>query len=318
MRQTAWHRTLNAMIEIQQLTKRYGSRTVVDDLTVTVRPGSVTAFLGPNGAGKTTTMRMALGLATATSGAVLLGGRRYVQIARPLVAVGALLDATRVEAGRSAIDHLRWLALSNRIEEARVCQLLELVGLGADAGTRIGTFSLGMMQRLGIAAALVGDPGILILDEPTNGLDPDGVRWLRELLRGFASEGRTVFVSSHLMSEVAITAERVVIIAGGRLLADASVTDLAERLGAGVIVRSPAAVELASALEGAGATLATGRDGQILVTGLDAEAIGHIAAARRLPLLELSTRRATVEEAYLAITGTSRASQDPAGQEGAT
>ncbi len=293
------------MIEIQHLSKRYGSQTAVEDLAVTVRPGFVTGFLGPNGAGKTTTMRITLGLATPTSGAVLLDGRRYGQIARPLFAVGALLDATRVETGRTAIDHVRWLARSHRIGEARVRHLLEQVGLGGVARKRIETFSLGMKQRLGIAVALLGDPGILVLDEPINGLDPDGVRWLRELLRGFAREGRTVLVSSHLMSEMAITAERLVIIGRGRLIADTSVTDLSEQYGQGVIVRSPASAELASVLRAAGGALATGGDGEFLVTGLDAGTIGRIAAEHGLPLLELSSRRATLEEAYLELTAPS-------------
>ncbi len=301
----AWCHTLGPMIEIQHLTKRYGSQTALDDLGVTIRPGFVTGFLGPNGAGKTTTMRIALGLATPTSGAVLFDGRPYRQIARPLLAIGTLLDATSVEAGRTAIDHLRWLARSHRIAESRVRHLLEQVGLGGVARKRIGTFSLGMKQRLGIAAALLGDPGILLLDEPINGLDPDGVRWIRELLRAFAAEGRTVFVSSHLMSEMAITAERLVIIGRGRLIADTTVMDLAERYGGGVIVRSPAAAELASALVPSGGALTTDLDGRLVVTGLDAETIGQIAAARGLPLLELTPRLATLEAAYLELTAAS-------------
>jgi ABC-2 type transport system ATP-binding protein len=290
------------MIDVRGLTKRYRQTVAVDDLTVTIRPGVVTGFLGPNGAGKTTTMRVALGLAAPTAGEVLLGGREYRTIPLPLLEVGALLDATAVETGRTALDHLRWIARSHRIAEARVTSLLEQVGLAAVANRRIATFSLGMKQRLGIAAALLGDPAILVLDEPVNGLDPDGVRWLRDMLRALAAEGRTVFLSSHLMSEMAITAERLVIIGRGRLIADTSVADLVERHSRGVIVGSATKAELAAAIERAGGSIAPDGDGRLLVTGLDAAAIGRIAAAAGLALHELTPRGASLEEAYLELT----------------
>jgi ABC-2 type transport system ATP-binding protein len=290
------------MIEIRGLTKRYGRATAVDDLTATIRSGSVTGFLGPNGAGKTTTMRIALGLATPTAGEVLIAGRRYGQIVRPLGEVGALLDATAIETGRTAVDHLRWIARSHRIGDSRVRNLLEQVGLPGVARRPIATFSLGMRQRLGLAAALLGDPGVLILDEPVNGLDPDGVRWLRELLRSLAAEGRTVFVSSHLMSEMAITADRLVIIGRGRLIADTTVVELAERFERGVSVRTASAPELASAITSAGGTVETEPDGRLLLRGLDAIAIGQIAARHGLALEELGSRGASLEEAYLALT----------------
>lgn len=305
MRTTRCPATLCAMIEIERLTKRYRSATAVDDLTAMVRPGVVTGFLGPNGAGKTTTMRLALGLATATAGTVLLDGRPYGRIRHPLFEVGALLDASSIETGRTAADHLGWLARSHRIGDARVRELVERVGLGGVARRPIGTFSLGMKQRLGIAAALIGDPGILILDEPVNGLDPDGVRWLRELVRGLAAEGRTVLISSHLMSEMAITADRLIIIGRGRLVADTTVAELFRQYARDVVVRSTSAPELASALDAAGGSVSTGRDGSLLVTGLDAGAIGRIASGRSIPLLELSTRSATLEEAYLDLTAAS-------------
>ena len=285
------------------LTKRYGATLAVDDLSVTVRPGFVTGFLGPNGAGKTTTLRLALGLAEPTAGTVMIGGRPYRRLARPLCEVGALLDAGAVDGGRSAADHLGWLARSHRIGRGRVRSLLEQVGLGGVARHRVATYSLGMKQRLGIAAALLGDPALLLLDEPVNGLDPDGVRWLRELLRSLALEGRTVLLSSHLMSEMAITADRLIVIGRGRLIADTTVAELADRYSKGVIVRSPRAVELASALEQAGGIVTSGHDADLLqVTGIDAASVGVIAARLGIPLLELSARSASLEDAYLALT----------------
>nr|WP_084965532.1 ATP-binding cassette domain-containing protein [Thermoactinospora rubra] len=214
------------MIEVRELTKRYGGTTAVDGLSFRVRPGLVTGFLGPNGAGKSTTMRLILGLAAPTSGEALVNGVRYASLRRPLHEVGALLDATAVHGGRSAHDHLLALAASNGIGAARVAEVLARVGLSGVARKRIGGFSLGMKQRLGIAAALLGDPGVLLFDEPVNGLDPDGVRWIRELLRGLAAEGRTVLLSSHLMSEMALTADHLIVIGRGRLLADTSMADL--------------------------------------------------------------------------------------------
>jgi ABC-2 type transport system ATP-binding protein len=290
------------MIEIRHLTKRYGPTVALDDLSFSVRPGFVTGFLGPNGAGKSTTMRIVLGLTAPSAGEALVGGRTYRSLARPLDQVGALLDATAVETGRSAVDHLRWLARTHRIGDERVRTLLERVGLAGVARRPISTFSLGMKQRLGIASALLGDPAVLLFDEPVNGLDPDGVRWIRQLLRTLAGEGRTVFLSSHLMSEMALTAERLVIIGRGQLLADTTVSELAEGTSAGVTVRSPRAPELAAAIERAGgrATLSSGAG--LLITGSDAATVGRIAAERGIPLIELTPRRASLEEAYMALT----------------
>src|SRR4051794_5160715 len=220
------------MIEAHGLTKRYGPTRAVDDLSFTVRPGAVTGFLGPNGAGKSTTMRMALGLDAPTAGAITVAGRRYAELDEPLRTVGALLDARAVHGGRTARHHLLGLARSNRIPDARVGEVLELVGLSAVAERRVGTFSLGMSQRLGIATALLGDPGVLLFDEPVNGLDPEGIHWIRSLMRRLAAEGRTVLVSSHLLSEMAVTADRLLVIGRGRLIADTTVADLV-RVGGG-------------------------------------------------------------------------------------
>ena len=302
------------MLEMRGLTKRYGATLALDSLSVDVRPGLVTGFLGPNGAGKTTTLRLALGLAEPTAGTVLIGGRPYRRIARPLCEVGALLDAGAVDGGRSATDHLGWLARSHRIGQARVRSLLEQVGLGGVARHRVATYSLGMKQRLGIAAALLGDPALLLLDEPVNGLDPDGVRWLRDLLRSLAVEGRTVLLSSHLMSEMAITADRLIVIGRGRLIADTTVAELADRYGKGVIVRSPRAGELSSALERGGGMVTSEHDRDLLqVTGIDAAAIGVIAARLGIPLIELTSGGASLEDAYLALTAeaTEYAAQSP-------
>ncbi|WP_242902411.1 ABC transporter ATP-binding protein [Actinomadura terrae] len=243
------------MIEVRELTKRFGRTVAVDRLSFEVRPGSVTGFLGPNGAGKSTTMRVLLGLDAASSGEALVNGRRYASLRRPMLDVGALLDASAVHGGRTAFDHLGWLARSNGVGTRRVAEVLERVGLAGVARRRVGGFSLGMRQRLGIAAALLGDPGVLIFDEPVNGLDPDGVRWIRELMRALAAEGRTVLVSSHLMSEMELTADRLVVIGRGRLIADTSVRELADRFGRGVRVRSPRPDELTRVLVAAGGTV---------------------------------------------------------------
>ncbi|MFD0687435.1 ABC transporter ATP-binding protein [Actinomadura fibrosa] len=291
------------MIEIRELTKRYGGTVAVDGLSFEVRPGAVTGFLGPNGAGKSTTMRVLLGLDAATSGEALVNGRRYVELRRPMREVGALLDAGAVHGGRTAFDHLRWLARSNGIGTRRVAEVLERVGLAGVARKRAGGFSLGMRQRLGIAAALLGDPGVLLFDEPVNGLDPDGVRWIRGLMRGFAAEGRTVLVSSHLMSEMELTADRLVVIGRGRLIADTSVRELADRFGRGVVVRSPRPAELTGVLAAAGGSVEAAADGALTVTGLDVADIGEHAAARGIPLYEVRPRGASLEEAYMRLTG---------------
>ena len=291
------------MIDVDQLRKRFGPVTAVDGLSFTVRPGRVTGFLGPNGAGKTTTMRIVLGLDAATSGTALVGGRRYQAIIRPLRQVGSLLDATAVPGGRTAWFHLLSIAQSNGIGRRRVTEVLRLTGLDTAAGRRLRGFSLGMKQRLGIAAALLGDPPVLMFDEPVNGLDPEGVRWIRELLRSLAAEGRTVFVSSHLMSEMALTADHLIIIGRGRLLADTPTDRFVESSApTDVLVRSPRAGELAALLAGRGAAIVRQDDGGLVVTGLDAPAIAGLAADHGLAVYELAPRHASLEQAYLDIT----------------
>jgi ABC-2 type transport system ATP-binding protein len=294
--------SLTAVIQVMGLTKRYGRVHAVDALSFEARAGCVTGFLGPNGAGKTTTMRLLLGLAAPDAGQALVGGRRYAARRRPLHEVGALLDATAVQGGRSARAHLRWLARSNGIDRRRVDDLLEQVGLAAVAQRRISGFSLGMKQRLGIAAALLGDPGVLVLDEPVNGLDPDGVRWIRTLLRRLAGEGRTVLVSSHLMTEMELTAERLVLIGRGRLIDDTSLAELTERYDRGVQVRSPRAPELAAVLTAVGGAVTPAAGDELRVTGLGAPRIGDLAAEHGIPVWEVTARRASLEEAYMALT----------------
>ncbi|MGV9779408.1 ABC transporter ATP-binding protein [Streptosporangium sp. NPDC003464] len=291
------------MIEVKELTKRYGATVAVDGLSFRVEPGQVTGFLGPNGAGKSTTMRVLLGLDAPGSGEALVNGRRYATIRHPMREVGALLDAAAVHGGRTAFDHLRWLARSNRIGVRRVTEVLEQVGLAGAARRRVGGFSLGMRQRLGIAAALLGDPGVLMFDEPVNGLDPEGVRWIRHLMRSLAAEGRTVLLSSHLMSEMALTADRLVVIGRGRLIAETSVQDLAGRFERGVLVRSPRAAELTAVLRAAGATVLAEPDGGLAVKGLEVTEIGDLAAGHGLAVHEVTPRSASLEEAYLELTG---------------
>ncbi|MBN1171869.1 MAG: ABC transporter ATP-binding protein [Micromonosporaceae bacterium] len=293
------------MIEVTELTKRYGRTVALDGLSFTVRPGRVTGFLGPNGAGKSTTMRILLGLDRPDSGTATIEGRRYCESHRPLHQVGALLDATALPAGRSALDHLRWQARSNRIPQRRVVELLEEVGLAGVAHQRVGGYSLGMKQRLGIAAALLGDPPVLLLDEPVNGLDPDGVRWIRQLLRSLAGQGRTVLLSSHLMSEMALTADQIVIIGRGRLIVDTSVAELTERFRRGVLVRSPGETELAGLLIKAGAEVELEPGGGLTVSGLEPSAIGELAALHGIALHEVTPRSASLEETYLALTASS-------------
>lgn len=290
------------MIEIRNLTRTYGPTTAVDDLSVTVRPGVVTGFLGPNGAGKSTTMRVTVGLTRPTSGEVVVNGRRYDRHAAPLHEVGALLDAHAVHPGRSARAHLRALAATHGIGPRRVDEVLDTVGLTDVAGHRAGGFSLGMGQRLGIAAALLGDPQVVLLDEPVNGLDPDGIRWIRGLLRGLAAEGRTVFVSSHLMSEMALTADHLVILGQGRLLADMSLAELTASASGQVLVRSPQADELSRLLSADGVTVTATGTGGLSVTGRTAEEIARIAVSFRILLTELTPVRASLEDAYHAMT----------------
>jgi ABC-2 type transport system ATP-binding protein len=291
------------MIEVERLHKRFGSVTAVDDLSFTVRAGQVTGFLGPNGAGKTTTMRIILGLYAPTAGTTFVHGRPYTAIIRPLHQVGALLDANAIHPGRTAHSHLLSIAQSNGIGQRRVTQVLELTGLAAVAHRRAGGFSLGMRQRLGIATALLGDPPVLIFDEPVNGLDTDGILWIRRLLTSLAIEGRTVFVSSHLMSEIALTADHLVIIGHGRLIADTPTTEfIASNTRADVLVRAPRAGELAGLLTATGATVTPANDGALSITGMDASTIGDLAGANGIVVHELTPRHASLEQAYLDIT----------------
>ncbi|MFF3491528.1 ATP-binding cassette domain-containing protein [Streptomyces sp. NPDC002795] len=297
-------------IRAHGLTKRYGGKTgktVVEDLTFTVEPGTVTGFLGPNGAGKSTTMRMLLGLDTPTAGRATIGGRAYADHPAPLTEVGALLEAKAVHPGRTAFHHLTTLALTHGIPRTRVEHVLDLAGLTEVADKRVKGFSLGMGQRLGIAAALLGDPATIILDEPVNGLDPEGVLWIRTLLKSLAQQGRTVLVSSHLMSEMALTAEHLVVIGRGRLLADTTVTDLVRESGAAYVkVVTPEADRLHALLTCADIDIDRRPDGEapdtLHVRGLDAPGIGRLAAANGLPLFELTPRTASLEQAFMDLT----------------
>jgi ABC-2 type transport system ATP-binding protein len=291
------------MIEANGLTKRYGATTAVDDLTFVVRPGVVTGFLGPNGAGKSTTMRLLLGLDRPSKGGSLINGKTYVDFPAPLREVGAVLEARAVHTGRSARAHLLAMAATNGIPRARVEEMLGFVGLDAVAGKRVGGFSLGMGQRLGIASALLGDPGTLLLDEPVNGLDPEGILWIRNLLKALAAEGRTVFVSSHLMSEMAVTATELIVVGRGRLIASGSVAELINRASAGiVVVRTNEAERLAALLAGDGRRITRLPPNTLQVSGMNSEAIGLIAAREAIPLIELSPQQATLEEAFMEIT----------------
>ncbi|MFJ9775134.1 ABC transporter ATP-binding protein [Kitasatospora sp. NPDC101157] len=294
------------MIEVIELTKRYGRRTAVDRLSFTVRPGLVTGFLGPNGAGKSTTLRLVLGLNDPTSGTATVNGRSFRELPRGLREVGALLDAGDVHGGRTGAAHLRALARSNAVPRARVEEVLAEVGLTDAAGRRIGGYSLGMKQRLGIAGALLGDPPVLLFDEPLNGLDPEGVLWVRGLFRRLAAEGRTVFVSSHMMAEMEHTADRLVVIGRGRLIADESLTEFAARAGrTAVIVRAAEPERLTSVLRAAGAEIRPGPDGSLDVTGLDAGRIGELALEQRLLLYTLAERGASLEDAFMELTADS-------------
>jgi ABC-2 type transport system ATP-binding protein len=291
------------MIEAQLLTKRYGKTVAVDGASFTVQPGRVTGFLGPNGAGKSTTMRMILGLDAPSSGQVRVNGKPYAQLADPLRSVGALLDAKAIVGSRTAANHLKWLADSNEIDRRRVSEVLDIVGLSDVATKRVGTFSLGMNQRLGIAAALIGDPETVMFDEPINGLDPDGILWIRNLMKSLASEGRTVFLSSHLMSEMAQTADHLLVIARGRIIADASTDEFINRNSApSVRVRAVEQGELADALILRGALLECSSDGALVVTGLDAAAVGGVASANGITLVELAPQLSSLEEAFFDLT----------------
>ena len=291
------------MIDAQGLVKRYGDKTAVDDLTFRVKPGIVTGFLGPNGAGKSTTMRMIIGLDAPTRGRVTVNGKPYDQHRAPVHEVGALLEARAVHVGRSARNHLLALAATSGVPTRRVDELLDLVGLTDVASKRIGGFSLGMGQRLGIASALLGDPATLILDEPVNGLDPEGILWIRNLLRALAREGRTVFVSSHLMSEMAQTADHLVVIGRGRLIADVSVDEFTEQARSDlVLVRSPKATELRDLLVGPTVHVSAVAPGRLEVIGMTSEQIGDLAAAHMIPIHELVPHQASLEQAFMKLT----------------
>ncbi|MEV5987824.1 ATP-binding cassette domain-containing protein [Streptomyces sp. NPDC052051] len=303
------------MIEAHSLTKRYGERTAVEDLSFTVRPGTVTGFLGPNGAGKSTTMRMLLGLDAPTSGRAVVNGKSYAAHRAPLHEVGAMLEARTVHTGRSAYNHLRVLAATHGISTGRIEEVIDLVGLRAVARKRIGSFSLGMGQRLGIACALLGDPATVMLDEPVNGLDPEGILWIRHLLKGLAAEGRTVLVSSHLMSEMALTAEHLIVIGRGRLIADTSVAEFTARAAGEVVrVRTGAAEKLRGLLTGAGVSVTAQEGGVLSVTGLSSERIGRIAADHGVALAELTPQQASLEEAFMELTRNALEFQAPAAQ----
>ncbi|MGW8726107.1 ATP-binding cassette domain-containing protein [Streptomyces sp. NPDC055808] len=303
------------MIEAHSLTKRYGERTAVSDLSFTVRPGIVTGFLGPNGAGKSTTMRMLLGLDAPTSGRAVVNGRSYAEHRAPLHEVGAMLEARAIHTGRSAYNHLLALAATTGIPAARVNEVIDLVGLREVAKKRVGGFSLGMGQRLGIASALLGDPATVILDEPVNGLDPEGILWIRNLLKGLATEGRTVLVSSHLMSEMALTAEHLIVIGRGRLIADTSVAEFTARaVGDTVRVRTAEAdsEKLRELLVGPDLTVGSPEPGVLEVTGLTSERIGRIAADHAIALAELTPQQASLEEAFMELTRDAVEFQAPA------
>ena len=291
------------MIVAEGLTKRYGSKTAVTDLSFTVRPGTVTGFLGPNGAGKSTTMRLVLGLDAPDDGRVTVNGLRYRDHPAPLREVGALLEARSIHTGRSAFHHLLALAQTHGISRRRVDEVIDLVGLREVARKRAGGFSLGMGQRLGIAAALLGDPGTLLLDEPVNGLDPEGIRWIRNLLKRLATEGRTVFVSSHLMNEMAVTADRVIVIGRGRLIADTSVADLTRQAAGGLVrVVSPDATRLRMLLAGPDVTISSTEPEVLEVSGLTSQQVGTAAAKAGLTVYELTPRQASLEEAFMDLT----------------
>jgi ABC-2 type transport system ATP-binding protein len=295
---------VEGMIQVRNVTKRYGDKVAVDDLSFSVPAGIVTGFLGPNGAGKSTTMRLILGLDAPTSGSATINGKAYREFDAPLNEVGAMLEARAIHTGRSGYHHLLALAQTHGLPRARVDEVIELVGLGEVARKRVGGFSLGMGQRLGIAAALLGDPETVILDEPVNGLDPEGIRWIRTLLKRLASEGRTVFLSSHLMSEMAQTAEHLVVVGRGRLIADTTVAEFVGRASADapVRVRSPQATALAEALADEGVAIASEERGVLEVRGLSAERIGEAASAGGIVLHELTPLQVSLEDAFMHLT----------------
>jgi ABC-2 type transport system ATP-binding protein len=292
------------MIEAQNITKRYGEKVAVDDLSFTVKPGIVTGFLGPNGAGKSTAMRLIIGLDAPTRGHVTVNGKAYRDHAAPLHEVGTMLEAHAIHTGRSAYNHLLALAQTHGIPGRRVHEVIDMVGLQDVARKRVGSFSLGMGQRLGIASALLGDPETLILDEPVNGLDPEGIRWIRNLLRNLAAEGRTIFVSSHLMSEMSLMADQLIVVGRGKLIADTTVEDFIKQASSDTVrVRTPQPKELALALAAAGVTIVSGTEQSVLeVQGLRSDQIGDIAAEQGIALHELTPEQASLEEAFMRLT----------------
>ncbi len=291
------------MIEVRGLTKRYGDKVAVSDLSFGIEPGKVTGFLGPNGAGKTTTMRLILGLDYADAGTVTVDGKQYHDLAYPMREVGALLDAKAVHGGRSAYNHLLCLAQTNNLPTSRVGEVLDLVGLTDVARKRSKGFSLGMSQRLGIAATMLGDPHMLMFDEPVNGLDPEGILWIRNLMKALAAEGRTVFVSSHLMSEMENTADHLIVIGRGKLIADCTMAEfIARSSGAAVRVRTPSPDQLLLAVAAKGGTATVENDGSLLVRGMPADMVGDISFEQGIRLHELSVMRASLEEAYMEVT----------------
>ena len=293
---------MTAVVKAESLTKRFGDLSAVTDLSFALEAGTITGFLGPNGAGKTTTLRMVLGLAAPTSGRALVFDQPYAELARPSLRIGAVLEATDFHPGRSGRDHLRMLGRAVDVPDSRVDEVLDLVELGAAAHRRVKGYSLGMRQRLGLAAALLGDPELLILDEPANGLDPEGVRWLRDFLRRLASEGRTVLVSSHVLAEVAQTVDQVLIISRGRLVVESSLAELTARAGGAVRVRSADPQRLAAALRGNDLQVTTGGDHSLLVQGASSERVGEIAFAAGVPVHELVTDGGSLEEIFLQLT----------------
>jgi ABC-2 type transport system ATP-binding protein len=291
------------MIQVDGLTKRYGDKVAVKDLTFTVQPGVVTGFLGPNGAGKSTTMRVIAGLDAPTAGSVLVNGRRYRSAVAPMAELGILLEARAVHTSRSARNHLLALAQTNGVPRSRVNELIELVGLHEVARKRAGGFSLGMGQRLGIASALLGDPQTVVLDEPVNGLDPEGIQWVRHLLRSIAAQGRTVFVSSHLMSEMSLTADHLIVVGRGELIADVDVAEFVAMASTNIVrVRTPQAAELREHLLGPDVTVSGPEPGVLEVQGLTAEQIGDLAYERRIRVHELVVQKASLEEAFMEMT----------------
>jgi ABC-2 type transport system ATP-binding protein len=305
MAPASWLIDHRGVIEVEHLSKRYGAKLAVDDVSFTVRAGIVTGFLGPNGAGKSTTMRMMVGLDAPSAGSAKVNGLDYRSLEAPLHEVGALLEARAIHPGRSAHHHLLALAQTHGMARARVDEVLELVGLSDVARRRVGGFSLGMTQRLGVASALLGDPATVILDEPVNGLDPQGVRWIRTLLKGLAAEGRTVFVSSHLMSETALTADHVIVVGRGRLVADMSMADVVAQASrdAPVLVRTPDATALRDALAADGVAVVSREPGLLEARGVPSARIGELAARGGVVLYELTPQKASLEDAFMSLTG---------------